>query len=258
MYWIVAGSVLIASILLIQLYDQRVEDPLFIASMLTLLPLNEARGNLAVAWTLYHEIVFYLAFCVLIASKFAGLLVLSGWALLCVAALWIDMGSGTAAVIASPLNLLFFLGLLARVLLRYGGQWPWLPCFAAGASAVTATWTYQVAMGENTAAIPVAVYGLASAAMILGLAIRDRHNCANPPEFLMLLGAASYSIYLVHYPAISLLAKILVRMTFIPDVLSLVLLAFGGTAAGVLAHLAVERPLLRYMRRSRYPLGQTG
>jgi peptidoglycan/LPS O-acetylase OafA/YrhL len=68
---------------------------------------------------------------------------------------------------------------------------------------------------------------------------------------LVFLGDASYSIYLVHQPAISLIAKLLYPLWLrvkVPLIVPFMLMVVGSVALGVLIHLFVEQPLLRLVR----------
>jgi exopolysaccharide production protein ExoZ len=67
------------------------------------------------------------------------------------------------------------------------------------------------------------------------------------------LGDASYSIYLVHGPILSLLFKVAVSRGWVAQISPLLVttaIVILTTAAGCLFHRVVERPLLQYCRRS--------
>ena len=77
----------------------------------------------------------------------------------------------------------------------------------------------------------------------LGLALAERTFEFRLPRPLLLLGAASYSIYLVHNPVQSLVARLLRG----PDLWAVTFLAccLGGLLLGLAYHLLFERPALR-------------
>lgn len=67
---------------------------------------------------------------------------------------------------------------------------------------------------------------------------------------LRLLGDASYSIYLIHYPVISLVNKTLALLEVrLPATIAFVGIATSATIAGLLLHLWVEKPLLAFIRQ---------
>jgi exopolysaccharide production protein ExoZ len=72
------------------------------------------------------------------------------------------------------------------------------------------------------------------------------------PQWLIFLGDASYSIYLIHYPVISHLARIgfyIDARLHLPIIVWGFLLMAAGPGAGCLLHYYVERPLLKWLRR---------
>ena len=72
--------------------------------------------------------------------------------------------------------------------------------------------------------------------------------------FLIFLGDASYSLYLVHYFALSLAAKVLYPVWVrhpVPLFLPFSLLILVALTAGVGVHLLLERPLLARLPRKR-------
>ena len=68
------------------------------------------------------------------------------------------------------------------------------------------------------------------------------------PRWLSFLGDASYAIYLVHVPVMSAATLVVANLGLqegVPPALMLALLVATGVAAGAVAHVLVERPLLR-------------
>jgi len=95
-------------------------------------------------------------------------------------------------------------------------------------------------------------YGLSSMLLVWGATVWERRNRIVMPSFLLLLGDASYSIYLTHYALLNLFAKGLRRLN-IPALIGYTL-AVGIIIAltlsfGVLFYLYVERPLLARLRK---------
>jgi exopolysaccharide production protein ExoZ len=70
------------------------------------------------------------------------------------------------------------------------------------------------------------------------------------PLWLIRLGDASYSIYLVHFMVISAMARFVfahLKNLPVPVAGWLILLVFVGVLSGIAVHYALERPLLRMM-----------
>jgi peptidoglycan/LPS O-acetylase OafA/YrhL len=68
---------------------------------------------------------------------------------------------------------------------------------------------------------------------------------------MLLLGDASYSIYLVHYPIVSAACKALAwaGLDAGDTLLAFTIAVLAATAAGVGLHLVVEKPLLQRLGR---------
>jgi exopolysaccharide production protein ExoZ len=190
---------------------------------LTLLPVS-ASPALTVAWTLQHEMLFYVMFALF---YFGNLL----WLGLAVWALAIVLGPHGNIPLAL-INLEFLMGIATAWLYRRGIGHPALLVFAL---VVVAGWAAVGARRDLSVLI-----GLACAAVILGLANLERRGRLRVPEWLVILGAASYALYLVHGLVISMVARIMPA--------SWIAILFAGVAASILAgfayYLLVERTLL--------------
>jgi exopolysaccharide production protein ExoZ len=138
-------------------------------------------------------------------------------------------------VALDPIDLEFFFGVGAAVLARKGlAHWGLAPaalaCFVLwGAFGLDRNGSTLVGLGFGLL-IPLA-------------AAAERAGRLRVPAVLRFLGAASYSIYLVHGLAISLIARFVHGPWFIFAAACLF-----GALAGIVYYLGVERPLLRRAR----------
>ena len=196
-------------------------------STLTLFPIKPGPA-LTVAWTLQHEILFYLLFGILF---FTGRL--KEGLVLWVAAIALAWAIGITNVIPlSIINLEFIFGILAAVAVKRGvhlSAWFAPPLFAL--------WLLLGAPRDLSVLV-----GLSLAFLIAPLAAADLRGSIRTPSFLVFLGAASYSIYLIHNPAISVIARFTAPLAWW---LALPLAFVLAAACGCLYHLAYERPALR-------------
>jgi exopolysaccharide production protein ExoZ len=99
----------------------------------------------------------------------------------------------------------------------------------------------------------IQAFGLAAAVGILGTVTLESKGLFRVPRVFALLGDASYSIYLVNFPALSLGAKLLFASGLalvMPEGLSFVLLFVGGTVAGIVFYYLIEAPLVARFVRS--------
>lgn len=200
------------------------------------------RPPIAVAWTLFHEVAFYAVFAVAILNARAGLVIGVVWTVLCAASLFTPAKD---MYIFSPLNLLFGFGVIARLLINRpipGAIW------LAGAGGLL-----FIGLGMEEvyfAAIPAEarhlLYGGASFLLIVGMARAEIGDRLVAPKWLTFLGDASFSIYLIHYPALSVFAKIFTKLP-LPPLVSFVCMAAGCMVAGAIFYLMVEKPLVRLL-----------
>lgn len=246
-YWVVALTVLVLGLLLPSLYDEKLAYPLYLAGILTLIPFDGDRGNLAVTWTLFYEVLFYGVFAILIISRRVGRAAIAAWGALCVAALVADFQIG---ILTSHLNLIFLAGMGAAIVYRRGPQsraatiMATLACLAAFA----VTWMLAREAGAITTGQALS-FGLSGAVLVWAIAETERRVGGANLRLLGLIGDASYSIYLTHYLAISICAKVLNRFhTGLHPAFDFVLVVVASVACGVLVFLIIERPMLRYAR----------
>lgn len=213
-----------------------------------------------VVWTLRHEILFYFAFCVAIANRTAGLALFGAWTL---AVLWqmamIAGGNpveGVGAVILSSFVLDFVIGALVALIAarhRVNSWWPLvLGLVAVAAYSVTWVllgWNREGTLdytGSGNLAVPLG--GLAFGLSLYGLlCIEDR---VRVPQFAVLLGGASYAVYLVHVPVLAVLQRFIAPLG---DGIAHVLLFLLASAAGVVVHLLFELPVTKALRSRLLP-----
>ena len=102
-------------------------------------------------------------------------------------------------------------------------------------------------------------YGIGSSCLLVGTVGLEQGGRLHAPRFLMFLGDASYSIYLVHIIALSILAKLaFARIGLSPErpllhATLFVALSAAAIGAGIVYHLLVEAPLLNWVSRRPKP-----
>jgi exopolysaccharide production protein ExoZ len=238
-YW--AALALVMAILLVRpnVGDPWMRQPGAIASAILLLPY--AQGSvLSVAWTLCYEVTFYLLFATLIIRRSLGVLLLALW----VAASIIGHGAGPFPIsfFTAPYPVHFALGMLAALIVRRRDVSHPVAFISFGVALFLLSASVQHAWGKE-------VYGpwsyaLASAFIIAGLAT-VHINWAAPLE---LLGNASYSIYLVHYPLLVGTVPLVARLPHGMSHPAAILMAFSG---GLAFYAVVERPTIQWAAKRR-------
>lgn len=98
-------------------------------------------------------------------------------------------------------------------------------------------------------------FGIPSAMLIAGLTALEFHRKINVPEFLVLLGNASYSLYILHTPVISTVLKN-IKIEYATNKLVLLLLVVITLVLAVYSYLYIERPILRWLKKYKQRLVQ--
>ena len=223
----------------------------FVASML-LVP-APVEPILSVAWTLTHEVMFYAIFAIAILNARAGLWLFVLWQAACVVNTLSGSTAFPYAVIFSANNLLFSLGLLAAFLFKTQRcPVPVLVACAGGVSFVGLGLHQVYAATALSHDAYVIGYGLSSATAILGACASENRHGLRVPRLFDAIGDASYSIYLLHLPLLSLFAKLLFASglaALLPETVSLIGLLCAVTLAGIGFSKIVEMPLIERLNR---------
>jgi len=218
-----------------------------------------------VAWTLSYEVIFYLVFgiCISFGLRVAKVTWL----------LWLLITFGCYFFLPEdsipyPFNN-FILGVLIGCFTGYVlSRMPlnnmpesaiksrYKSLLGAGMFIFIVMWglTFFTDFGQKTALESRIIWGLSAALIILGSAIADLKKYVKVPKLLVLIGDASYLIYLTHYLVLALFYKAATRY---PQMHSTGLRVFvlGLSAAivavifGVMTHQIIEKPVLRFLNR---------
>lgn len=92
-------------------------------------------------------------------------------------------------------------------------------------------------------------FGLGFMLIVIGFCTIDKKLIY--PKWLVVLGAASYSIYLIHNPTISVMNRVVLifstKFSLAPEIF-FILVFFVALFAGFIYYLIWEKPILRYLR----------
>lgn len=95
----------------------------------------------------------------------------------------------------------------------------------------------------------IALMGLAAATIIVQAKAAYLESFFSKQKGLLLLGNASYSIYLIHFPVLSAMGKML-QMTIdntLHPLINFSFMVIVATIIGVFVHLWIEKPLITYL-----------
>lgn len=205
---------------------------------ITLLP-TPAEPALNVAWTLRHELVFYIFFCLafLTGRPFA---VITGWCSVIIATFLVAGSEWTENPILAVINLEFLFGMVAAkaVSWKRAGS---ASLFVLGLCCMLSFGLLAAPIQEGEARI---LFGLGISLLLVPLVRLEMIGRMSVSAKLVLLGEASYAIYLLHTPIISLLVRLVPGDWLTASIACFVTVV----AAGLAYHLAFEKPVIGLLR----------
>lgn len=258
-FWVVMSLALLPALWVTTLRDAIPADPWVLFKAYLLLPQEPVVAGptgapvIVVAWTLHYEVLFSLLFAVWIYSRRWGLLCSLVLVLNGLACMQLQCGF-YGQFLAGSSGLYFAFGVGAASLsprlpaLRHAGTLAWLGTAAYLVVALVAQrgWVDTWPLDPNLFFVLLAV--------IIMVCLVNAEAAAPEPwgtprirQTLQLLSDASYTMYLVHYPLVSLVCKLLVAVGLrgTTGAWAALLLVLGAAIVGSLAfHIVVERPLL--------------
>jgi exopolysaccharide production protein ExoZ len=206
---------------------------------------------LSAAWSLIHELMFYAIFLLSYwAPGFRWLI--AAWVVLIGVTnyLPIDIAGlnlppvlqASLKVFLSPLNIEFVAGMIAAVTVRSLSLVWARVVLVAGITGLAGFFAIE--------GISRVWFGVAMAIVIVGLVRMEMAGAISAPRWLFFLGNASYAIYLIHGPVISIASGVLVSFA-LSWLATMTLSAAIGLGCGILYHLLFEKPALLYINRWR-------
>lgn len=249
-YWVVLAAIVPVYFLVPSFGAGHERDPDVLWRSVLLYPHPENRVVLCVAWTLVYEVFFYLIFGVLILSKRLGIAVLVLWLAGVIAYPW--QSAWLSGFVFNNMNLRFAAGIgVALFLARRQVPCPRLIA-GTGVAIFLITGLFEAYDGPLSTWTQAAGYTIGSALALAGLVQAERSGLLQPPPWLAYLGDASYSIYLVHFLGLSILAKLAVAIhldRIVPSMVLFWLLVAGAIAIACAFHHLVEHPIHHWAKR---------
>ena len=227
-----------------------------IVRSILLFPHPQQQMVMVVAWTMVYEVLFYCMFALLILNQRVGTIVFVGWM---IGVLFLPRFENYLLGFAfNETNLRFAAGIGACLIVqRCRVPAPRLIASLGGAVFLVAAVcdVIQAPLTKSTLGLG---YMLGSAVGVVGLVEADRSGLIRVPKLLVHLGDAAFAIYLVHFLALSVIAKVAKTMQldrYVPVMVLFVAHLAAAIAVGWLCHCFLENPIhlwtKRFFRRSR-------
>lgn len=202
-------------------------------------------------WTLGYELFFYLIFGSIFIFFRKNAAALCALVMCCVSLVLIPVPGKTGVYFDSRLCFEFVFGLIfAHLFLKRRMV---IDPKLGTASALAALVIFSLNYTSN-GIDRVLAWGVPSLLLVIGLFAHERSPFFRR-RFAVVLGDASYSVYLVHITVIEFILETLKRNDVSAEAikaqwpLTLLVLVGASVAVGVMVHRFVEQPLLEYLRR---------
>jgi exopolysaccharide production protein ExoZ len=234
-------------------------QPAYILSSFFLFPYKNSQGTvqplLIVGWTLIYEMFFYLLFSVPLGLKIGVARFLTPvMVLLSVVGIFAKDSWPTVMWLASPLLLEFLSGLLLGVMVVRGVSLHsrlWIPLALASSAYIFFFAKWQSNLGR------VVFWGIPAFLLVLAVVGIDSLRGRLWPGWILAVGDASYSLYLMHLLIFSFLMKLLVRFHVLApgasswdrELLTVVLLVTPSVLISIAIFRWVDSPMTRILRR---------
>lgn len=253
LYWATTLLFLVVIVVMPPL-NGRQADPAHLLASLLFLPWPDQDGAhspfYGIGWTLNYEMLFYLCFALVLgaAPRRAVLMLSAAFALLAVLGVILPSLPFALRVWSQPLILEFVAGAGLAIARLEGVSLPRaarIGLVLLGSALLVATEWLPV----PTTASRALVWGVPAALIMAGAVLGPERPVRGAfGRVLVLMGDASYSLYLVHFFVIAGIRPIAMR---VPEIVALSPVAYAlalaalSIAASILVHLAFERPVHR-------------
>jgi exopolysaccharide production protein ExoZ len=251
MLWIVLACVVAGSIA----QTHEVPDPWYLTRSFLAIPAYQP-APLAVEWTLQHEMLFYCAYGLFLALpvlRVPLLLILAGSAIVGYA---FSIYTFPLVFFTDPSHLLFVLGVVLVSFERKLSERRALVIFTSGC--VIFILNYLLTLSRGITLLPADVewpYGAASAMIIYASARLEEAKRLVIAPWLVKLGDASYVLYLIHFPILSMGMKCFTMLNEhvgVPPILPYCVLPLVAIAVSIFIHERLERGVLGPLSKRLY------
>lgn len=223
-----------------------------ILTSLLLIPSNTFAPALIVAWTLMLEMFFYLLFVIFYINKTIFKIIFLIWVAVIIV-LNLSVGSQVGKILyLSPYNLEFILGMFAAIIAKKM-KVNSLHLILGSLILIVFVILHNGHFNSNelfNGLLKRLILGGSFLLIVTGLLSIDPK--LHYPRSLLFLGSASYSIFLIHTPVISILNRVAAIVKVHVDVPPMVLffmIVILSILVGMLFYLFFEKPVFRILKK---------
>lgn len=206
-----------------------------------------------VAWTLKHEILFYILFCTLIFKRNLGIIILATWFSFTIIQYFIYPIGFEMPTISSSFNLQFLMGMMTAYILLTKKLKYSKAVFTTGVILLLTFICLELQhLLDGYASEARVAYGISFCLLIIGLVMIETRRTLEFPKLALVFGSASYSIYLSHFFFSGVIYKILeisgIMSLASPAIMTLIVIAIS-IFLGVQLSIHIEIPIIKYLRK---------
>jgi exopolysaccharide production protein ExoZ len=251
LYWLITALLVGGAVVFPKLFPNlKIDIPYAVGSFLfvPIRPPGSAENGpiwpvLVQGWTLNYEMFFYVLFCICLLLKPHLRLAALSLALLCcvVSGLFYSGSNAIVHSFTDPILLEFMAGVLLGVCVRRDSlpSRPWGYWFAGFGIILLLVFAITSVTQPRLFA-----WGIPAVLVVGGAVVLDTKGRIPQLRLLKLVGDSSYSIYLSHGLALSVLGKIMPRS----DIFSFIAM-FAAIGIGIAVWYLAERPLTEILKR---------
>jgi peptidoglycan/LPS O-acetylase OafA/YrhL len=233
---------------------------------------HDGKLVLSTAWTLQHELVFYVLFGILIVNRAWGIVALLAWQAACMIVLAFGLLPQDYSIPETTFfgyyNFGFIIGMGIAFLYQQDGFGrhcrTYLALGWAGFAGILVCFAGEARFGSaaffpSPAASTLIYFGLYALIILALLSAENRPHRLFDATFGV-LGGASYILYLIHVPLASIFAKLMLLPLLRPFAGSTSAIAAtvaATVAVSIVLYYLIERPALRRLRRFLLPRPRT-
>jgi exopolysaccharide production protein ExoZ len=211
---------------------------------------NDIRPEISQGWTLNYEMFFYLVFacCLWVKEQYRVWACITVFVVLAVMGICTSPAGVYGKTYTNPIMLEFVFGVVAGYfLVRRESKYPFFVLVTLILTALCAV--YAVVFRETHR---VLVAGVPSLALVSGTLLLERRGRIPNWPFLVLLGDASYSLYLVHTFVLATLKRIFVCLcdpTLVSSQFAFIVCgAIVAIPVGIVLYKRVEKPMTKWVQ----------
>ena len=208
-----------------------------------------------VAWSLQYEVVFYIAFCLLLVSARLGALVFGAWGLFVLARAFNLVHVELPLSLGSAHCLQFLFGVAVGVAgRRYQMRAPVMALVPVLVAFIAAVVFEVYGPFDRHSAEGRIALGLTSAAILATLVALENGRQLHTPAWLAHMGSVSYSIYLLHGLVLNIAYMAMLKFGIyhaLPEVLAFGIAVGAALAVTTLVGKVIELPLVDALKERR-------